>query len=537
MEEVDTSHNYDIFLSYSWKDKEYADQIDNHFQALGIRFKRDVRDVKYKSSIKDFMKRIRDSDFVIMLISQEFLRSPSCMYEVMELIKDESFSKRLLQIVLDNARIFDPEYSLNTIRYWQEKKSLLTQESSDIDLKSLAEISNTIKQYDNISANAGFFLDYLKNHNSKAFSDLKSNSYADILDYIGYLDDDVIQELNRISDISDPDDKAIAIDEFIIRNPEEPVGYAFKGREQNSPKRELFYYDKAISLLSTEDVNLFFNRAAAKYDLRDFNGALEDYNKAISLEDEGADIYCNRAKTKMKLGYKNLAILDFDKAIALERFNDTFYLERAIAKAECSNLEGSLRDLDKAISLNPKKASLLVNRGIIKNKFGLQDEALEDFNLAISLNPKEISALILKFSITTDMKDSNGQLESINRIIQLDPSLESLYPQITPAYIYFYRAMAKYDLGDEVGYKKDIEYSLLLSSEKPTFYTVIGIQIYELGDLGLAETILDEALRLRSNNSDAYYYKGQIHRKRGNEVQAVNDINRAIELGFKEELS
>src|SRR4051812_19256236 len=95
-----------IFLSYSWANKDIADAIDNDFKSVGITFQRDVRDVNYTESIKDFMHRIGKSDFVVMLISDEYIKSENCMYEVTELLGAHEFEKRILPVVLSNATIY-----------------------------------------------------------------------------------------------------------------------------------------------------------------------------------------------------------------------------------------------------------------------------------------------------------------------------------------------------------------------------------------------------------------------------------------------
>jgi hypothetical protein len=79
---ADTDKIPNIFLSYSWKDRDIADEIDNDFKAVGITFRRDERDAKYRTSIKEFMDTVGKHDYVVMLISDDYLRSANCMYEV-----------------------------------------------------------------------------------------------------------------------------------------------------------------------------------------------------------------------------------------------------------------------------------------------------------------------------------------------------------------------------------------------------------------------------------------------------------------------
>lgn len=46
-----------IFLSYNWNNKNIADSIDSAFAGLPITIVRNERNLKYKQSIKEFMKK------------------------------------------------------------------------------------------------------------------------------------------------------------------------------------------------------------------------------------------------------------------------------------------------------------------------------------------------------------------------------------------------------------------------------------------------------------------------------------------------
>jgi hypothetical protein len=80
-----------IFLSYSHKDEEIADGVDKFFISKNIQLTRDVRDAMPYSSLKKFMDTIRDHDYVIMLISDAYLKSTNCMYEVIQFIQEKKF--------------------------------------------------------------------------------------------------------------------------------------------------------------------------------------------------------------------------------------------------------------------------------------------------------------------------------------------------------------------------------------------------------------------------------------------------------------
>src|SRR3712207_6558001 len=117
---MSTARLPDIFISYSWKNKDIADEIDNRFKSVGIILRQDVRDATYRGSIKEFMQQISETDYVLMIISDEFLRSENCMYEVIELLNEREFENRILPVVLDNAQsIFKGPTRTVYYDYWQ----------------------------------------------------------------------------------------------------------------------------------------------------------------------------------------------------------------------------------------------------------------------------------------------------------------------------------------------------------------------------------------------------------------------------------
>ena len=60
------------------------------------------------------------------------------------------------------------------------------------------------------------------------------------------------------------------------------------------------------------------NRGSAKFNLKDYQGAIEDYDKAIELDPNYAKAYNNRGAAKGNLGDNQGAIKDYDKAIEID---------------------------------------------------------------------------------------------------------------------------------------------------------------------------------------------------------------------------
>ncbi len=176
-----------IFISYSHKDKDIVDEIDQDLQSQNIKLTRDIRDLNFNESIKQFMKKIRRSDFAIIVISESFLKSHYCMFEVLEFIKDENYKDRILPIILEDY-IFSPEQRLKYIKCWQNRIKNFKNDLDDVELENLGKATSYVKLFSEINMNIDEFLDNISDMLNLSFKDLKKENYKTFLDFIGIKD-------------------------------------------------------------------------------------------------------------------------------------------------------------------------------------------------------------------------------------------------------------------------------------------------------------------------------------------------------------
>lgn len=173
-----------IFLSYCHANKEFALQIYYDLQQFGIVPLFDERDAEYKASIKEFMQKIGKSDYAIMLISDEFLKSENCMYEVIELLNSHEIEKRILPVLLENAGHIFKDRTV----YYSFWETVLEQcEEANNKYKNEDTILR-VKHIRNIKNNIDSFFVQLTNLIVIPFNELKEKNYSNILAAIGLTD-------------------------------------------------------------------------------------------------------------------------------------------------------------------------------------------------------------------------------------------------------------------------------------------------------------------------------------------------------------
>ena len=176
----------EIFLSYSHKDKEIADGVDKFFISKKIRLTRDVRDALPYSSLKKFMETIRDHDYVISLISDAYLKSTNCMFEIIQFIQEKKYVEKIFPIIIDKKDdIFNKEKHINYISFWQNKYKRFGKKINKLENTGTAPSHVELDKIDKIQSNIGEFLDKIAELKCFPIDELESTNYKAISDKIG----------------------------------------------------------------------------------------------------------------------------------------------------------------------------------------------------------------------------------------------------------------------------------------------------------------------------------------------------------------
>ncbi len=179
----DENNKTKIFLSYCHKDSKIADLIDKKIQenvsADSVSVSRDIRGVEYHESFKRFMDSINDHDYVVMIISDHYLKSRNCMYEVLETIKDNKYQNKLVYVVLCDedavwlklenekigAKVFSAQDQAVYIKYWKNKENEINQQIEDIDdPASTIDLSKELKHIRKILLDLQDLLSFIRDN-------------------------------------------------------------------------------------------------------------------------------------------------------------------------------------------------------------------------------------------------------------------------------------------------------------------------------------------------------------------------------------
>lgn len=192
-----------IFISYNHLVKELADVIENDLISqfsFRLKINRDTQ-LKYRDSIEDFMRSIKQNDIIVSLVSNTYLKSEACMYEISELMKDDNYTDKLAFIVFsdhDNSfltksvsikdlvpQVYGSQRFKYT-EYWSLKYEEYTDQYKRMNYRTSGTtgLHVTINRIDSILKSVDDFIEMLNRKMGQDFTTMKNNDFLEIHEMI-----------------------------------------------------------------------------------------------------------------------------------------------------------------------------------------------------------------------------------------------------------------------------------------------------------------------------------------------------------------
>src|SRR5215510_14562739 len=171
---------------------------------------------------------------------------------------------------------------------------------------------------------------------------------------------------------------ASAFDDIRVVDPFTAFAYANRGLMR-------YYkgdYDGAIEdtnraiAINPRSGEAYNNRGLAHFAKKDYERALSDFGRAIAFNPRDVEALNNRGNTYSETNEFRKAVADFDKAILLDSKNAVIYYNRALARREINEDAGAMSDFEKAVEINPRLAQGYYGRAVVYCDRGKLDRAI-----------------------------------------------------------------------------------------------------------------------------------------------------------------
>lgn len=192
-----------VFISYAHKDSDLVNIIEESLEKYqNIKITRDINVTNYRDSLDEFMRTIRDHDFVISVVSHAYIMSLNCMYEIMQLMQEKNYQEKLFFIIVNEndgvyynkinryddfaAKIYDTNARLKYIRYWENKKVELEQSinEANLSLELMVNLTADMRNLKYVIYAMDEFIKLLSDSVGRSFKEMYENDFKEIVDSI-----------------------------------------------------------------------------------------------------------------------------------------------------------------------------------------------------------------------------------------------------------------------------------------------------------------------------------------------------------------
>lgn len=183
-----------IFFSYAWGDdkeppgesrEKLVSELYNSLLAENYNPVRDKNNVKYKDFFSDFIAELGKGKCIVVAISDKYLKSTYCMFELYEIARHSNFDKyhfreKIFPIMVEFIDFNNPAIIEHYLRFWESQYKLW----SDLIAKRAGQLSvEQMQRYDKVKMiyqNFGKLTDWLADINTLNPQLLSKDNFAEI---------------------------------------------------------------------------------------------------------------------------------------------------------------------------------------------------------------------------------------------------------------------------------------------------------------------------------------------------------------------
>lgn len=176
-----------VFVSYAWggKSEQIVDEIQQAFSQRGIDIVRDKKELEYKESIEGFELRIGMGQCIVLVISDQYLKSHHCMRELLEIYRKREFHDRIFPIILEDANIYKPIDRIEYIKFWDNEIVQLNLAIKQVNvLTNIGKINSALDTFSDIRRNIDNLIDLLSDMNSLTPEKHQESGYLTLIDEV-----------------------------------------------------------------------------------------------------------------------------------------------------------------------------------------------------------------------------------------------------------------------------------------------------------------------------------------------------------------
>ena len=276
-----------------------------------------------------------------------------------------------------------------------------------------------------------------------------------------------------------------------------------------------------ITLCSTPNVLLFNLVAAAHAGLKNFDCAIENFEKILKINPDDAITYYNIGNIYKEKKEYSLEIKSYQKALTIKPDHAESHNNMGNAFKAKGDLDAAIKNFISAISLKPDFAEAYYNLGTVMGQQGDSDAAIKNYKKATEIKPQYFKAHLNIADALRNNGDLKLAIDSYKQAIKINPGY---------AKTYFNMGITFKEIGDLNAAIESYKEAIKIKFDYAEAYLNMGIALSEKGEFDAAISSYKEAIKIKPNYAKAYHNVGSEMKNTNDLASAITFFNQAIKI-------
>ncbi|MDR1319433.1 MAG: tetratricopeptide repeat protein [Treponema sp.] len=245
---------------------------------------------------------------------------------------------------------------------------------------------------------------------------------------------------------------------------------------------------KVLTQMGMEQYSVSFLTGEQFYRDGEYDKAIAEYGKSLSLKADYAEAYIGRGNAYRKKGDPGRAIDDYGRALRFKPELSEVYNYRGYAYAERGDFARAIEDYSRALEIKNDYVDACFNRAYAFARQGDYDRAIDDYTRVLKLEPRNAAAFNQRGSAWYRKEDDDRAILDYSEALKIRPDY---------ALAWHNRGNAWFNKGDYAKALADLNRAIRLQPASAEAYRSRGNIHLMMREPGRAEEDFKAAERLR----------------------------------------
>ncbi|MGD9947345.1 MAG: tetratricopeptide repeat protein [Desulfobulbus sp.] len=279
-------------------------------------------------------------------------------------------------------------------------------------------------------------------------------------------------------------------------------------------------FNKALAA-GYDPATIHANLGYARFRMNELNNSLVEYGKAIKADPTRADFYYQRGLVLEKVNTRD-ALEDFSKAISLDNHYPLALAARGRANLKLGHQEDSIGDYNQAIEYEPGNWQYLTGRGAAFFQAGDYDRAIKDYSDAIALNSTYYQAYLGRAVSCAAKGDDTCAAKDFDTVLSSGT--------VVSGTAYLEAGIFQAKLGNYLDAINNFSKAIDTAGKDGVVFSNRGKALQMMASYRDAALDFSQSLDLRADNPQDYFNRGYSNMQNGGYRQAIEDFNKATTM-------